>query len=91
MCFIPSHVYFKIHFFSIAVRKGFGDGLSNKTVDPTSVEAILVESNVKLGKTRIIFRCIRQFFGRSLFLLEKKDAASSMTMHTHQRFVEVIA
>ncbi len=72
VCYIPSHTYLKIHSFSTAIKKGVGDLVSTKTMDPISVEAMLTESGVKLGKARIMFLHIKQFFGRSLFSSEKK-------------------
>jgi hypothetical protein len=61
---------------------------TNKTMDPISVEAMLMASGVKLGKARIMFRHIRHFLEGVSFHRRKKDAVSSVTIHTHQRSVE---
>ncbi len=67
-------VYNKLEdsFLSIALRKGVADGIPLKKMDEVSVEAMLTEAGVNWTNARILFRHLKQFFGRSLVVSEKK-------------------
>jgi hypothetical protein len=56
-------------FFSSASKNGV---LSLRVMDEVSVEAMLSEAGVNWKSGRILFRHLKQFFGRSLVVLEKK-------------------
>jgi hypothetical protein len=59
-------------FFSFASNNGV---LSSRVMDEVSVEAMLTEAGVNWTSGRILFRHLRQFFGRSLVVSEKKRRA----------------
>jgi hypothetical protein len=56
-------------FFTAAVSKGVPH---QKVMDEVSVEAMLSEAGVNWTSARIIFRHLKQFFGRSVVVSEKK-------------------
>jgi len=58
-------------FLSVALDKG----VPQKTMDEVSVEAMLSEAGVNWKSARIIFRHLKQFFGRSIAVSEKKRRA----------------
>ncbi len=59
-------------FFSVALNNGVA---SSKVMDEVSVEAMLSEAGVNWINGRILFRHLKQFFGRSLAVSEKKRRA----------------
>lgn len=59
-------------FISVAVRKGVANGIPPKVMDEVSVETMLHEAGVNWTNGRILFRHLRQFFGRSLVVSERK-------------------
>ena len=67
-----SSIYNKLEdsFISVAVKKGVADGIPSKIMDEVSVEAMLTEAGVNWTNARILFRHLKQFFGRSLFASE---------------------
>ncbi len=60
-------------FFSVALNNGIP---SLKVMDEVSVEAMLSEAGVNWTNGRILFQCLKQFFGRSLAVSEKKRRAN---------------
>jgi hypothetical protein len=60
---------FQDSFLSVAVSKGVSH---QKVMDEVSVEAMLSEAGVNWTSARIIFRHLKQFFGRSVVVSEKK-------------------
>jgi len=63
---------FQDSFLSVAVSKGVSH---QKVMDEVSVEAMLSEAGVNWTSARIIFRHLKQFFGRSVVVSEKKRRA----------------
>jgi len=59
-------------FLSVAASQGVATHISPKVMDEVSVEAMLNEAGVNWTNGRIIFRHLKQFFGRSLVVSEKK-------------------
>jgi hypothetical protein len=62
-------------FLSAAVRQGVANGILPKVMDEVSVEAMLNEAGVNWTNARVIFRHLKQFFGRSVAVSEKKRRA----------------
>jgi hypothetical protein len=62
-------------FLSVAVDKGISNGMRPKVMDEVSVEAMLSEAGVNRTNARIIFQHLKQFFGKSLAVSEKKRRA----------------
>jgi hypothetical protein len=60
-------------FLSVAVSQGVATHISPKVMDEVSVEAMLNEAGVNWANGHIIFRHLKQFFGRSLVVLEKQQ------------------
>jgi hypothetical protein len=59
-------------FLSAAVRQGAANGFLPKVMDEVSVEAMLNEAGVNWTNARVIFRHLKQFFGRSVAVSERK-------------------
>jgi hypothetical protein len=70
--------FFDLHqdsFLSVGVDKGISNGMHPKVMDEVSVEAMLSEAGVNWTNARLIFRHLKQFFGKSLAVSEKKRQA----------------
>ncbi len=63
---------FEEPFLSVAVTQGVANGIPPKVMDEVSVEAMLSEAGVNWINARILFRHLKQFFGRSTVVSEKK-------------------
>ena len=63
---------FEEPFLSVAVTQGVANGIPPKVMDEVSVEAMLSEAGVNWTNARILFRHLKQFFGRSMVVSEKK-------------------
>jgi hypothetical protein len=59
-------------FISTAVKQGVANGIPPKVMDEVSVEAMLNEAGVNWTNGRVLFRHLKQYFGRSLVVSEKK-------------------
>ncbi len=59
-------------FISTAVKQGVANGIPPKVMDEVSVEAMLNEAGVNWTNARVLFRHLKQYFGRSLVVSEKK-------------------
>jgi len=59
-------------FVSTCIERGVIEGSNPKKMDVVSTEAMLQEANINSGNARILFRHLRQFFGKSYFESESK-------------------
>ena len=64
--------HFDDAFLSVAVKKGIANGVLGRKMDEVSIEAMLSEAGINWKNARTLFRHMKQFFGRSLFVSEKK-------------------
>jgi hypothetical protein len=62
-------------FSSVAVNKGISNGIPQQIMDEVSVEAMLSEAGVNWTSGRIIFCHLKQYFGISIIVSEKKRQA----------------
>lgn len=59
-------------FINVAVREGVANGFPPKVMDEVNVEAMLHEAGVNGTNARVLFRYLKQFFGKSLVVSERK-------------------
>jgi hypothetical protein len=62
-------------FLSAAVRQGVANGIPPKVMDEVSVKAMLNEAGVNWTNARVLFRHLKQIFGRRLAVYERKRHA----------------
>jgi len=61
------HSKYEDCFVSTCIEKGLIEGSTPQKMDVVSTEAMLQEANINSGNAQILFRHLRQFFGRSCF------------------------
>jgi hypothetical protein len=56
----------------VAVTQGVANGIPPKVMDEVSIKAMLSEAGINWTNARILFCHMKQFFGRSMVVSEKK-------------------
>jgi hypothetical protein len=62
----------KDSFISVAVKQGVANGIPPTVMDEISIEAMLNKAGVNWTNGRVLFCHLKQYFGRSLVVSEKK-------------------
>ncbi len=64
--------HFDDAFLSVAVDKGIANGVLGRKMDEISIEAMISEAGINWKNSQTLCQHMKQFFGRSLFVSEKK-------------------